>query len=99
MSDDVAALHARIAELEQANTFLEMENKAQANALSHKLALEWFPHLDKQIGCYDYRIATREITRAFDVFRARLLDPLLEENRSLKQEISKAHAHSVTREQ
>ena len=78
MSDDLAALQARIAELEKEN----------ARILSHKLALEWFPPLEKQIGCYDYRIATREITRAFDVFRARLLDPLLEENRSLKKELN-----------
>jgi|688.fasta_scaffold1713103_2 hypothetical protein len=77
MSNDAEAFQNRIKELEEEN----------ARILSHKLALEWFPPLEKQTGCYDYRIATREISRAFDVFRAHLLNPLLEDNRILKKEI------------
>ena len=68
---------------------LRIENMRKENEriLSNKLALEWFPVLDKQIGCYDYRVATSEISRAFDVFRKRLLDPCYEENERLKARI------------
>ena len=62
--------------------------KENSRILSHKLALEWFPVLDNYTGCYDYRIATREISRAFDIFRKRLLDPVYEENEKLRARIA-----------
>lgn len=45
MSDDVAALKARIAELEKVSVFLEWENKAQARLLQMLIPNESDPEL------------------------------------------------------
>lgn len=72
--------------LREENARLRAENK---HTITQKIVLEWYPELDKQIGCYDYRVAMNYMGQAFDVFRQLVLYPALDENVLLREDNSR----------
>lgn len=77
---------AEITRLREENARLRVENK---HIITEKIVLEWYPELDKQTGCYDYRIAMHSMGHAFDVFRQLVLNPALEENARMREALDR----------